>query len=152
MVSKYISETLRKYPIVHTLMRYCRQTTTLTTAQGPLVIPQDTTVFIPSYGIHHNPKFYPNPEEFLPERFDEEESAKRHPFTFQAFGEGPRNCLAARFGIMELLLGLSTLLSRYRFSLCDKTPKQIEFDKNVRFNLNISEGIYLKLEPLECVN
>lgn len=37
-----------------------------------------------------DPKYYPSPEKFEPERFNEEEQRNRHKATFLGFGEGPR--------------------------------------------------------------
>lgn len=45
------------------------------------------------YSIHHDPKYYPNPDIFDPERFSPEEKAKRPSGTQLSFGDGPRLCL-----------------------------------------------------------
>lgn len=52
-----------------------------------LIIPKGTSVSIPTYCIHHDSEYYPDPEKFDPERFTDENKAKRHPMTFTAFGE-----------------------------------------------------------------
>ena len=52
-----------------------------------------TIVTIPVIALHHDPKYYPEPERFDPERFSEEENQKRHHYVYLPFGEGPRICI-----------------------------------------------------------
>lgn len=103
-------------------------------------------VLIPVYGIHYDPEYYPEPEKFDPERFSNEEQKKRDPMTFLGFGEGPRNCIGLRFGMMQVRIGLITLLNSFEFSIGEKT-------QSPRFNLKattlMNEGkMYLKLKPI----
>ncbi|XP_075169601.1 cytochrome P450 6a22-like [Haematobia irritans] len=148
-IKQIMQETLRKYPIVPALLRYCRHSTTLSTSSGSIAIPKDTTIMIPAYSIHNNPDIYPQPEIFYPERFDDNEMDKRPSHNFLTFGDGPRNCIAAGFGKMELLFGLATLLSNFRFSIAEKTPKEVQFNKNIKYIASINSGIYLKVEMIQ---
>lgn len=51
-------------------------------------------VHVAIWAIHHDPKLWPDPSAFRPERFlDPEQVAARHPGAFLAFGLGPRNCV-----------------------------------------------------------
>lgn len=43
--------------------------------------------YIPIYGIHHDEKFYVNPEKFDPERFSKQNRASIVPDTYLPFGE-----------------------------------------------------------------
>ena len=57
------------------------------------VLEKGTSVTIPVAALHHDPKYYPEPERFDPERFSEEEKQKRHHYVYLPFGEGPRICI-----------------------------------------------------------
>lgn len=61
---------------------------------GRYVIPAGTTVLISCENIHHEPKYWEEPEAFRPERFDpaSKEAQQRHKFAFLPFGGGPRQC------------------------------------------------------------
>lgn len=59
-----------------------------------VVITKGTGVYTALYnGLHYDPEYYPDPQRFDPERFNEENRASRHPFTYLPFGEGPHICI-----------------------------------------------------------
>lgn len=74
-----------------TLMRQC--TSNYKIPGTDTVIDKGTYVLIPAYQIHHDHKYFPDPDRFKPERFSNENKAKRNPYTYLPFGEGPRNCI-----------------------------------------------------------
>ncbi|RZB38957.1 p450 domain containing protein [Asbolus verrucosus] len=96
-MNQVLNETLRKYPPVPFITRLC-----VKDYQVPgtnTVIEKGTRVIIPILGIHHDKEYYPHPERFEPERFNEENSTSRPHYAHIPFGEGPRICI----GRMELL-------------------------------------------------
>ena len=56
-------------------------------------IPKGQKILIPVLAIHRDPNFYPKPDIFDPERFNDEAVQARHPMCYLPFGDGPRNCI-----------------------------------------------------------
>ncbi|XP_044007069.1 probable cytochrome P450 6a14 [Aphidius gifuensis] len=147
-LDKIIKETLRKYPPVTTLMR--KSTATYTLAGTNVTIPTGTKVWIPIYAIQRDPTYFPNPNEFDPERFNDAAVKNRHPMSFLSFGDGPRNCIGARFGSMQTKVGIVKILEKYTIDICDKTDK--DFKINPRgFLLTPQNGIFLKITKTPIV-
>lgn len=60
------------------------------------IIPKGTSLFFLTMGIMRDPKYFPDPEKFDPERWTPENKAKMRPYTQLGFGFGPRNCVGMR--------------------------------------------------------
>ena len=104
-------------------------------------------VTIPVYAIQRDPEYYPDPEVFNPDRFLPDEVLKRDNATFLPFGDGPRNCIGLRFGMMQAQVGLVTLLKNYQFSFCDKSVVPLLISKS-SFVLSAEGGVYVKFERI----
>ena len=61
------------------------------------IIPKGTSCNIHIFDMHRDPKIYPNPLKFDPDRFLAENCAKRHRFAYIPFSAGPRNCIGNIF-------------------------------------------------------
>lgn len=113
-----------------------------------IVLEKGLSVFIPAYAIQHDPEHYPDPEKFDPERFDGEEAKKRDAMTWLPFGDGPRNCIGLRFGMMQARIGLVTLLNNFEIKLGWKTKLPLDFEAK-EFIIAPIGGVYLHLKPLK---
>lgn len=85
-----IKESLRLYPSAPFIGRVLEED--LMTKEGYL-LPKGVIVNIHIYDIHRNPKYWPEPDKFDPERFLPENCVNRHPYAFVPFSAGPRNCI-----------------------------------------------------------
>jgi cytochrome P450 len=81
-----------------------------------------TLVFTSQYVVHRDPRWYAEPERFLPERWTPEETARRPKFSYFPFGAGTRVCIGEQFAWMEGTLLLATLASRWRLRLVPGHP------------------------------
>jgi cytochrome P450 len=74
-------------------------------------------VAIAAFVVHRDPRFWPDPLRFAPERFTPEARAARPRFAYFPFGGGSRQCIGESFAWMEGVLILATLAQRWRFEL-----------------------------------
>ncbi|ODM91060.1 Cytochrome P450 4V2, partial [Orchesella cincta] len=71
-------------------------------------------------GTSKNPKYFPNPEKFNPERFSEKEIKSRPAYSFIPFSGGPRKCIGYKFAMMMILNLSAKLLRNYVFETKEK--------------------------------
>lgn len=111
------------------------------------IIEKGTIVLISMFAIQRDPEYYPNPDQFDPHRYDSEEMKHRDAMAWLPFGEGPRNCIGMRFGMMQSRIGLIILLNNFEFSLSSKTSNPLKFIPH-SFILAPEGGVYLKLNKI----
>ena len=68
-----------------------------------------------------NPKLWPNPKRFDPERFSPEAKQSSDPYAYMPFGHSARNCIGMRFAQMEMKLMLVRILKKYSFHVSKDT-------------------------------
>ncbi|KAF4785598.1 cytochrome P450 oxidoreductase [Colletotrichum scovillei] len=80
-------------------------------------IPGDTSVSMTIYGAHRDPKIFPDPEVFKPERWLDPEERKRMEPYFIPFSTGARGCIGRNISYLEQIMVLASLVHRYEFAL-----------------------------------
>lgn len=137
-----ILETLRMHPPVGMLTRVCTKDTTIPNYSHP--IKKNDLLNIPVSGIHFDPRYYPNPKQFNPENFSKEARSGRSPYTFFAFGQGPRACLGMRFAMLEAKVALLEILSEYNFAPSNSNPDVFDLDPE-RILGFVKGGLFAKI-------
>ena len=108
-----INETLRLYPPAYVTGREAIRATTI----GRTRIPKRHIVLISMYTTHRDPRFFPEPDAFRPERWLDGLEKRLPRGAFIPFGMGSRKCVGASFAMMEATLLLATIARRWRFEL-----------------------------------
>ncbi|KAK4876466.1 hypothetical protein RN001_012888 [Aquatica leii] len=118
-----VKETLRKYPILPFLDRRCVKTLKL--PDYDLVVEKGIGVYISLFGLHYDPQYFPNPEEFDPERFAKNDEILLS--AFFPFGGGLRKCIGSRFAILSIKLVLVKLLLNFLIEKSEDATDSISF-------------------------
>lgn len=147
LMRKYISETMRKYPVFPTLNRKCIKEYPIPGTNK--VIEKGVEVFIPLLALQRNEKYFPQPEKFDPERWNGEKIAvngiSKQPYMPTPFGDGPRKCIAMRLGKMQVKVGLVLMLQKFKYKLEDDHKNcDLEFDPR-NFLLLPNSDIFLHI-------
>ena len=110
---RVIAESLRLYPPAWALGRMAIREFRLYNH----IIPARAICLMSPYAMHRNPRFWPAPQRFDPDRFAPENRASRPKFAYFPFGGGARVCIGERFAQMEAVLLLASIGQRWRFRL-----------------------------------
>jgi len=74
-------------------------------------------VLISQFVTHRDPRYFPDPLRFDPQRFTAEAKSKRAKFTYLPCGAGVRQCIGESFAWMEGVLVLATFLQKWKLRL-----------------------------------
>ncbi|XP_055041538.1 24-hydroxycholesterol 7-alpha-hydroxylase isoform X1 [Misgurnus anguillicaudatus] len=88
------------------------------------IIPPGDMLMLSPYWAHRNPKYFPDPEDFKPERWEKADLEKNVLLEgFVAFGGGKNQCPGRWYAVMELHMFVAMILHKFEFTLLDPVPK-----------------------------
>lgn len=119
---KIFKETLRIRPSVWALSRLTSEDYKV----GEYVIPSNSVIFMSQYAMHNSPKYYADPDSFVPERWTKEFLFKLPRFAYFPFGGGIRSCIGETFAVQEGILALATIFQRWK--ILPKEEEGISFE------------------------
>jgi cytochrome P450 len=126
-----LKESLRLYPPFPCVSKYCvtehqiggsslrdDQDDHKKNQKKKITVPAGAIISTNAYVVHRNPKYWPNPNKFDPQRWlTPEPKQYRHAYKYLAFSSGSRSCLGKRFALLEGKIIMSMLLQRFRVDL-----------------------------------
>ena len=113
-----ITESLRLYPAAWGLARLAVEDHEI--AGYPVT--KGMGVAMAQWVVHRDPRWYEAPEEFRPERWEDDLMKRLPRFAYFPFGGGPRQCIGNTFAVMEATLILATIARKFRLRLVANHP------------------------------
>lgn len=122
-LEQVIKETMRIFPIVNAIARECLDDVQM----GSRKIPKGITCVLNLIEYHRDPRRWPDPLKFDPNRFTPDEIAKRHPYEFIPFSAGPRNCIGYKYAMYTLIMTMAPIVRAYKFHTKFKTVEELRY-------------------------
>jgi cytochrome P450 len=136
---KVLRESIRIYPPVWTIGRYVENDYSV----GEYTIPAGSSLLMSQYVMHHDPRYYDQPEKFNPDRWTEEFKAHLPRFCYFPFGGGIRGCVGETFAWMEGVLIIATIAQKWIMRIVP--GHRIKLDPAI--TLRPKYGMKMKLIP-----
>lgn len=133
-----VEESMRLYPPAYAFGREALEDCEI----GGYHIERGTTIFISPWVIHRDPRFFEAPDEFRPDRWENDFAKQLPRFAYLPFGGGPRICIGNSFAMMEATLLLSTILQKFRLTL----PAGQKIEPHPSITLRPRYGMRMHLE------
>jgi cytochrome P450 len=144
---RVIKESMRLYPPAWGVARTVIKEFEL----GGYHIPAGSNVVMSTWIMHHDPRYFPEPEKFDPDRWLPEKAQKLPKFAYFPFGGGPRQCIGASFAMMEATILLAAIAQQFQF----RAEPGHMVTPSPSFTLRPKQGIRMRLEkrmPLQVAS
>jgi cytochrome P450 len=129
LLDRVIKESMRVLPA----SAYSQRMTTEAVQLGPLHLPRGTGIVFTPIIIHHLADLYPQPEQFLPDRWI---NLRPSPYAYHPFGAGPRLCIGAPLATAIIRVALERILKRYRPSVVPGSDIGVHIESTMLFPTN----------------
>ena len=138
----FFAEAMRVYPPAWVVARTAKESYTMRTGE---FIPRGAHLILSQLVVHHDPRWWPEPAHFDPERFAPGSDATRPKFAYFPFGGGGRFCIGDRFAWMEGVLMLAAVLQQFRMELPPGAPETLPITPN--FTIRPTGDVFIVPRP-----
>ncbi len=107
-----LNEALRLYPPAYAFGRRALRDTRVADHE----VKAGQTVVMSPWAMHRDARFWEEPEQFNPDRWQNNLAARLPKFTFFPFSSGPRRCVGSSFAMLEATIAIATILPRFKLS------------------------------------
>jgi cytochrome P450 len=119
-LEQVLSESMRLFPPAYVLARVAIEDARI----GGYLVPKGADVVIWIYHVHHDARWFPDPERFEPERFEPARRKQLPQSAYLPFGAGTRSCIGKQFAMFEAQLVLACVARRFSLEALSAAPVQ----------------------------
>lgn len=119
---RVIQETMRLYPPIWAFIRTAAEDDEI----DGIEIKAGDSVVMCSYAVHHDPKYWTDPEKFNPDRFAPDRMKARAKYSYLPFAAGKRACIGGALSQLENSLALAQLLRKFDAEYIGEVPARIQ--------------------------
>jgi cytochrome P450 len=141
-IERVFAESMRLYPPAWVVARTAIRPYTMRTGER---IPKGAHLIASQLVVHHDPRWWPDPLRFDPDRFLDEAKATRPKFAYFPFGGGARYCIGEGFAWMEGVLMLAAVLQHCELRLPDPTVSTLPITP--KFTIRPTDPVDLVIAP-----
>jgi cytochrome P450 len=134
-----LAEALRLYPPAWAIGRKALGNFTL----GDFHIPAGSICIVSPFLVQRDPRWFPDPKQFDPERWTPEAREARPKFSYIPFGGGARVCIGERFAWMEGVIVMAAIAQKWRLRLA---PDQ-RVEPLPLITLRVKNGLLMVPQP-----
>ena len=142
-IERVFAESMRLYPPAWVVARTAIRDYTMANGQ---LIPKGAHLIASQLVVHHDPRWWPDPLRFDPDRFLDEAKSARPKFAYFPFSGGARYCIGEGFAWMEGVLMLATVVQNWQLSLPD--PTLAELPITPKFTIRPKDKVPLLVEQI----
>ncbi|XP_011296124.1 probable cytochrome P450 28d1 [Musca domestica] len=146
-----VAETLRIFTPLPFMTKLCTKTCSFENTDGVnLTVQPGDVCMISLHSIHHDAEYYPQPEDFLPERFSQANGGTKKfkdMGIYMPFGDGPRICLGMTFGLAQTKAAIANIIMNFELTVNERTRKD-NYQSAHGFITGLDGGIFLTLKGL----
>jgi cytochrome P450 len=135
-----VLESLRLYPPVWTIGREV----VVDGVVGGFTLRAGSEVWMPQWVVHRDPRWYPEPDAFRPERWVDGTTEGLPRFSFFPFGGGPRVCIGQHFAMLELKVILAELCRRLAHVAVPETRLALDH----ALTLRLAAPVHVRVDPV----
>lgn len=107
---KLLTESMRLFPPAWALGRQAIDDYKV----GGYSVPKGSIILMSQYVMHRDPRYFPEPDRFYPDRWTEEFRKQLPRFSYFPFGGGIRGCIGEPFAWLEGILLIATICRQWR--------------------------------------